>query len=100
MLKSSHVISSVKFYWWYFSDVSYGSCVSVEGQLVKSEHSGQEVELIAEKLTVLGECDPVVINKMWNRINKVLTISRFQSLNTWLGFDQNILVPASAPQLV
>ncbi|XP_041359181.1 probable asparagine--tRNA ligase, mitochondrial [Gigantopelta aegis] len=41
------------------NDVTYGSCVSVEGRLVKSKHSGQEVELIAEKLTVLGECDPV-----------------------------------------
>jgi len=38
--------------------VTTGACISVEGQLVASQGSGQRVELLATTLEVLGEADP------------------------------------------
>lgn len=43
------------------SDVTYGSCISVTGNLVLSpaKHSkGQSVELVASKIDIVGKCDP------------------------------------------
>uniref|UniRef100_T1J1R4 asparagine--tRNA ligase n=1 Tax=Strigamia maritima TaxID=126957 RepID=T1J1R4_STRMM len=40
------------------SDLTYGSVVVVDGQLVASSHPKQKIELKAEKITVLGTCDP------------------------------------------
>ena len=39
--------------------VSTGACISVRGKLVESPGSGQAVEIHAEELEILGECDPV-----------------------------------------
>ena len=38
--------------------VSFHSCVEVKGNLVKSLHPGQEMELQAEELRLVGECQP------------------------------------------
>ncbi|XP_064608730.1 asparaginyl-tRNA synthetase-like [Liolophura sinensis] len=38
--------------------VTLGSSVSVEGELMKSPASGQTVELKADKVTLVGNCDP------------------------------------------
>lgn len=38
--------------------ISTGASISVEGKLVESQGSGQSKELIASKITVLGEADP------------------------------------------
>lgn len=40
------------------SKVSTGACIAVTGKLVESQGSGQNVEVIVEKLEVLGEADP------------------------------------------
>ena len=37
-----------------------GCSVEVTGILLKSSHSGQVVELQADKINVLGQCDPQV----------------------------------------
>ena len=42
------------------SEITYGSSVSVEGKLIESPGKGQKFELIAEKVTVCGKCDPEV----------------------------------------
>ena len=39
--------------------VNTGACIAVEGTLVESIGSGQAVEVHANKLEVLGECDPM-----------------------------------------
>ncbi|KAL3880521.1 hypothetical protein ACJMK2_032755 [Sinanodonta woodiana] len=39
------------------SNVNFGSCVSVKGELVPSPAKGQPVELKASEITVLGQCD-------------------------------------------
>jgi len=39
--------------------ISTGACIAVEGRLVESVGSGQNVEIQAEKVTVYGECDPM-----------------------------------------
>ena len=36
--------------------ISTGSCIKVEGRLMDSKGSGQEVEIIAEKIEILGVC--------------------------------------------
>jgi len=38
--------------------ISTGACLSVEGELVESQGSGQSLELIAETIVVLGEANP------------------------------------------
>jgi len=38
--------------------ITVGACVSVEGTLVKSEGKGQPVEILVNKLTILGDSDP------------------------------------------
>ena len=40
-------------------NLNFHSCVNVTGTLVKSEHKGQEVELIADTVTVLNSCDDI-----------------------------------------
>ena len=37
--------------------ITTGSCIAVEGELVKSKGSGQAVEILASKIEVLGEAD-------------------------------------------
>lgn len=39
--------------------VTTGACIAVEGTLVESVGSGQAVEIKADSITVLGECDPM-----------------------------------------
>ena len=39
--------------------ISTGACISVKGKLVESVGSGQDVEIHASEVTVLGECDPM-----------------------------------------
>lgn len=41
------------------SKISTGACISVCGELVESVGGGQAVEIRAEKVEVLGECDPM-----------------------------------------
>ena len=41
------------------SRISTGACISVSGSLVESVGSGQAVEVHADKVEVLGECDPM-----------------------------------------
>ena len=38
------------------SDVTYGSCIKVNGTLVASEHARQPVEVKAETIDVFGSC--------------------------------------------
>ncbi len=40
--------------------LTVGSSVEVEGLLVESTHSGQTVELVANTLQLLGQCNPQV----------------------------------------
>jgi asparaginyl-tRNA synthetase len=39
-------------------DISTGACISVKGQLVESHGKGQQVELQAESIEILGKADP------------------------------------------
>ncbi|MBX2841682.1 MAG: asparagine--tRNA ligase [Flammeovirgaceae bacterium] len=39
-------------------DINTGACISVNGQLVKSQGKGQSLELIAEEIEILGLADP------------------------------------------
>ena len=41
------------------SNISTGACIGVEGELVESIGSGQNVEIKAGTITVYGTCDPV-----------------------------------------
>ncbi len=41
------------------SNISTGACIGVEGELVESIGSGQNVEIKAGAITVYGTCDPV-----------------------------------------
>jgi asparaginyl-tRNA synthetase len=41
-----------------FKDITTGACLSVYGEVVESSGSGQNVELKAEKIDVLGKADP------------------------------------------
>ncbi len=41
------------------SKISTGACISVKGRLVESVGSGQDVEVHASDIEVLGECDPM-----------------------------------------
>ena len=47
------------------SDVTYGSCVQVEGEMVQSKGPNQAEELQATKLEVIGTCDREV-SSVWN----------------------------------
>jgi asparaginyl-tRNA synthetase len=38
--------------------VSFHACIAVTGKLVESQGAGQSVELLAEQLDILGECNP------------------------------------------
>jgi asparaginyl-tRNA synthetase len=38
--------------------VSFHACIAVTGKLVESQGAGQSVELLAEQLEILGECNP------------------------------------------
>jgi asparaginyl-tRNA synthetase len=38
--------------------ITTGSCISVEGKIVESPAAGQAVEVVADKVTILGEADP------------------------------------------
>lgn len=40
--------------------LTFGSAVEVTGVLKESPHQRQQVELEAEQIRVVGECDPVV----------------------------------------
>ncbi|KAK6172531.1 hypothetical protein SNE40_016166 [Patella caerulea] len=40
-------------------DVTYGCCVSVKGQAIKSQGKNQNVEFLAESMDVIGPCDPI-----------------------------------------
>jgi len=42
----------------YIDSITTGTSISVSGKLIKSEGKGQTVELIAQKLDILGESDP------------------------------------------
>ncbi len=39
--------------------IGTGACIAVQGKLVESVGSGQNVEIKAESITVYGECDPM-----------------------------------------
>lgn len=41
------------------SKISTGACIGVKGNLVESVGSGQSVEILADTITIYGECDPV-----------------------------------------
>ena len=41
-------------------DVTFGSCVSVDGMLVESPAKGQRFEFLSSKVEVLGPCNPLV----------------------------------------
>ena len=43
------------------SDISYGSCVELEGTIAKSIGPKQPVELLASNIKVLGNCDTEVL---------------------------------------
>jgi len=38
-------------------NLNFHSCISVSGQLIQSNHKGQEVELLADKITLINKCD-------------------------------------------
>lgn len=40
--------------------INFHACISVTGQLVASQGSGQSVEIVAEKIDILGSSDPAV----------------------------------------
>lgn len=40
--------------------INTGACIKVSGKLVPSQGSGQKVEVLAEQIEVLGDCDPSV----------------------------------------
>lgn len=44
----------------YCRELAFGSSVEVQGQLVKSPSKKQNVELKAEKIEVVGNCDAKV----------------------------------------
>lgn len=35
-----------------------GACIEVKGTLVQSQGKGQSIEILAEEITILGDCDP------------------------------------------
>ncbi|MCS6823465.1 MAG: asparagine--tRNA ligase [Cytophagaceae bacterium] len=39
-------------------DIHTGTCVSIEGKIIESQGSGQSIELLPEKLMILGKADP------------------------------------------
>ena len=41
------------------SKISTGACIAVQGRLVESVGSGQDVEIHADSIKVYGECDPM-----------------------------------------
>ena len=41
------------------SKISTGACIAVNGELVESVGSGQSVEIKADNIEILGECDPM-----------------------------------------
>ncbi|MGH0181385.1 UNVERIFIED_CONTAM: hypothetical protein FKN15_006473 [Acipenser sinensis] len=43
-----------------FRHLTYGSAVEISGNLIKSPHKKQSVELQADNIRVVGPCDPVV----------------------------------------
>jgi asparaginyl-tRNA synthetase len=38
--------------------IKFHACLSVTGQLAESQGAGQKVELLAQTVTILGECNP------------------------------------------
>ena len=40
------------------SKISTGASLSIEGKVVESQGSGQQIEVVAEKIEILGEADP------------------------------------------
>ncbi len=52
------VADPVKFDEGLFKDITTGTCLSVQGELVESFGGGQKVELQAEKIDLLGKADP------------------------------------------
>jgi asparaginyl-tRNA synthetase len=54
------VFDSTKFTEDDLKTVTTGACVSVDGTLVESQGGGQSVELLVEKLDILGPADPEV----------------------------------------
>lgn len=44
----------------YYRELAFGSSVEVQGQLVKSPSKKQNVELKAEKIEIVGNCDTKV----------------------------------------
>ena len=49
------------FFLYFYSEITFGSSVSVEGTLVESIGQRQKYELVADKVTVLGKCHPEVL---------------------------------------
>ncbi len=41
-------------------NINTGACLSIEGTLVESQGKGQRVEVVADKVEILGVCDPEV----------------------------------------
>ena len=39
-------------------EINTGASIEVKGQLIKSEGSGQQVELVADKIKLIGPADP------------------------------------------
>ena len=44
----------------YYRELAFGSSVEIHGKLVKSPAKRQNVELKAERIEVVGNCDPKV----------------------------------------
>ncbi len=42
----------------FLKKINFHACVAITGQLVESQGAGQSVEIMVEKLELLGECDP------------------------------------------
>lgn len=60
----------------YYRQLAFGSSVEVQGQLVKSPSKRQNVELKAEKIKVVGNCDAKVcfLTLLW-RLFRLKNIS-------------------------
>lgn len=53
----------------YYRELTFGSSVQVQGQLVKSLSKRQNVELKAEKIEVIGSCEAkVCLLIMWGTV--------------------------------
>ena len=52
------VVDFEKFDEEFLKKISFHACLSITGQLVESQGTGQHVEVLVENIEILGECDP------------------------------------------